>query len=88
MKEINPLRSDCSTGMDKIPVKYVKSIADYLVGPLTHIINVSITTSQFPRIWEQYAGVVDCHLLPYKEPTVIGETCSSVPLPSGKKLNK
>ena len=32
--------------------------------------------------------VVDCHLLHYKGPVVIGETCSSVPLPSGKKLNK
>ena len=34
------------------------------------------------------AGVVDCHLLSYRGPAVIGETCISVPLPTGKKLNK
>ena len=31
---------------------------------------------------------MDCHLLHYKGPAVIGETSSSVPLPTGKKLNK
>ena len=31
---------------------------------------------------------MDCHLLPYKGPVVIGETCSSVPLPTREKLNK
>ena len=31
---------------------------------------------------------MDCQLLYYKGPAVIGETCSSVPLPTGKKLNK
>ena len=34
------------------------------------------------------AGVVDCHLLYYKGPSVIRETCSSVSPPTGEKLNK
>ena len=41
LKELNQLRSDCSTGVNQIPV-----------GPLTHIINVCISTSHIPRIWK------------------------------------
>ena len=50
LKKISLLRSDCSTGADQIPVKYVKQAGDFLTGPLAHIINVCISNSQFPRI--------------------------------------
>ena len=52
LKEISLLRSDCSTGVDQIPVKYVKQVGDFLTGPFAHIINVCISNSQFPRIWK------------------------------------
>ena len=52
LKEISLLRPDCSTGIDQIPVKYVKQVGDFLTGPLAHIINVCTSNSQFPRIWK------------------------------------
>ena len=52
LKEISLLRSDCSTGVDQIPAKYVKQFGDLLTGPLAHIINVCISSSQFPRNWK------------------------------------
>ena len=52
LKEISLLRSDCSTSIDQIPVKYVKQVGDFLTGPLAHIINVCISNSQFPHIWK------------------------------------
>ena len=35
MKEIHHLRSDCSTGVDQIPVKFVKLISEHIAGPLS-----------------------------------------------------
>ena len=52
LKEISLLRSDCSTCVDQIPVKYVKQVGDFLTGPLAHIINVCISNLQSPRIWK------------------------------------
>ena len=52
LKEISLLRSDCSTGVDQIPVKYVKQVGDFLTGPLAHIINVCISNPQSSRIWK------------------------------------
>ena len=50
LKELYQLRSDCSTGVDQIPVKYVKLVRDQFMGPVNHIINVCVSTSHFPRI--------------------------------------
>ena len=52
LHEISRLRSDCSTGYDQIPVRYVKLVKDYVAGPLMHIINICIDTSSFPQIWK------------------------------------
>ena len=49
-KEIDKLRSDTSTGIDQIPVKFVKLAKVQISGPLTHIINRCIATSSFPRL--------------------------------------
>ena len=49
LKEISRLRSDCSTGIDQIPVKFVKLARDYLAGPLTYIINSCINISLVPK---------------------------------------
>ena len=43
LKEISLLRSDCSTGVDQVPGKYVKQVGDFLTGPLAHIINVYVS---------------------------------------------
>ena len=51
-QEINKLRSDSSTGIDQIPVTFVKLAKDYISGPVTHIINRYIVTSSFPKLWE------------------------------------
>ncbi len=51
-KSINLLRADCSTGNDKIPTKYIKPVSEYLISPLTHIINASIDESTFPTDWK------------------------------------
>ena len=52
LHEISQLRSDCSTGYDQIPVRYVKLVKEYVTGPLMHIINICIDTSSFPQIWK------------------------------------
>ena len=52
LKALKSLRSDCSTGHDQIPAKYVKEISAYLASPLTHIINTCISTSSFPDQWK------------------------------------
>ena len=51
-KEIDKLRSDTSTGIDQIPVKFAKLAKVHISGPLTHIINHCIATSSFPRLWK------------------------------------
>ena len=49
-KEIDKLCSDTSTGIDQIPVKFVKLAKVHISGPLTHVINSA--TSSFPRLWK------------------------------------
>ena len=52
MKAIKDLRSDCSTGYDNIPAKFIKPVADYLASPMTNIINHCINTSSVPSEWK------------------------------------
>ena len=52
LKEISRLRSDFSTGINQILVKFVKLASDYLSGPLTYTINSCINTSSFPKTWK------------------------------------
>ena len=51
-KSINLLRADCSTGYDNIPTRYIKPVSEYLISPLTHIINTCIDHSIFPDDWK------------------------------------
>ena len=51
-QEINKLRSDTSTGMDQIRGKFVKLAKDYISCPITHIMNICIVTSSFPKLWK------------------------------------
>ena len=47
LNELKSLRSDCSTGQDQIPVKYVKLAAEWIASPLAHIINHCIANNSF-----------------------------------------
>ena len=38
IRESKALRSDCSTGPDTIPTKFIKLVSDHLASPLTHIL--------------------------------------------------
>ena len=51
-QEIDKLRSDTSTGIDQIAVKFVKLAKGHISGPLTHITNRCIASSSFPRLWK------------------------------------
>ena len=53
LREIKSLRSDCSTGPDQIPVKYIKMVAEEIASPLTHIINSCINLEHFPKAWKK-----------------------------------
>ena len=52
LKMLTTMRSDCSTGADQIPAKYLKLSADIIASPLTHIINSFITIGSFPEAWK------------------------------------
>ena len=43
LKEISLLRSDCSTGVDQVPDKYVKQVGDFLTGPLAPVSYTHLT---------------------------------------------
>jgi hypothetical protein len=49
---IKTLRTDCSTGPDQIPVKYVKMVSEYIAVPVTNLINKCIKNSYFPKAWK------------------------------------
>ena len=52
LSEIDKLRSDTSTGIDDIPVKFVKLAKEHLASPLQYIIDNCITQSTFPEAWK------------------------------------
>lgn len=52
-KEIMSLKDGKSPGYDRITTKCLKSIADLIVEPLTHIVNTAFGTGVFPRIYKK-----------------------------------
>ena len=50
--EINSLRSDWTRGLDGIPVKIIKMVADQIASPLTHILNNCISKQLFLSQWK------------------------------------
>ena len=52
MKIIKGLKNSSATGVDFIDTRTVKLGAELLAPAITHIINLSINTSTFPRIWK------------------------------------
>ncbi len=49
LRELMKLRTNKSTGPDKLPTRFLKDGAEIIANPLTYIINLSITTSTVPR---------------------------------------
>lgn len=52
LKCMKSLCSDCSTGADNIPARFVKLIAEHFTGHLMGIIDNCIRNSYFPRLWK------------------------------------
>lgn len=46
------IRTDCATGPDLIPAKYIKPVTEYITSPLTNIINERIDLNTFPKAWK------------------------------------
>ena len=59
-KEINQLKSKTSSGFDGISAEILKLGAEVLAAPLTHIINKSIQSGNFPTKWKE-SKVVPLH---------------------------
>ena len=57
LKVMKALKNSKATGTDNIDTYVIKLVAQDLVSPLTHIINLSITKSVFPALWK-HAKVV------------------------------
>ena len=51
-KIISKLKNSKSTGVDDIDTGIIKLIAEDIIPALTHIINLSITHSDFPSMWK------------------------------------
>ena len=56
-KIIKGLKNSSATGIDYIDTRTLKLIAGYVSVPLAHIINLSITSGIFPKVWK-WAKVV------------------------------
>ena len=52
MNMLRLLRNDCSTGYDNIPAMFIKPVVEFLVSPLTFVINNYIATNNFPNTWK------------------------------------
>jgi hypothetical protein len=40
-------------GKDKVSVRIIKDCLPVILGPLTDIINASLTSSEFPQSWQE-----------------------------------
>ena len=52
LKVIKALKNSKSTGTDNIDTFIIKLVADDIVAPLTHVINLSIAKPTFPSPWK------------------------------------
>ena len=52
LKIIKEFKNSKSTGIDDIDASTIKLVADDLVPAITHIINLSVSQSNFPELWK------------------------------------
>ena len=57
LKIIQGVKNSSATGTDFIDTRTIKLASNLIAHPLTHIINLSISTSSFPNLWK-HAKVV------------------------------
>ena len=53
LQAIMKLKNSKSTGIDDIDTRIIKLVAKDILPALTHVINLSISHSEFPSIWKQ-----------------------------------
>ena len=46
------IRNDFSKGYENIPAMFIKPVVEFLVSPLTFVINNYIATNNFPNTWK------------------------------------
>ena len=59
-KQLKSIKRKKATSLDELPATVLKDCADCLSPIVTHIINLSITTSTFPELWKK-ARVTPIH---------------------------
>ena len=52
LQTIKDFRSDCSTGVDQLPTRFIRISAEYLTVPLKSIISNCIEKAHFPKLWK------------------------------------
>ena len=57
---VNEIPRNKATGLDEIPTGILKDSIEYIVEPITHIINLSLKTGKIPKVWKQ-ARVTPIH---------------------------
>ena len=60
IRVVNGIARNKATGLDQIPASIIKDSIDHIVVPLTHILNLSLTTGKIPDIWKK-ARVTPIH---------------------------
>ena len=51
-KALSSIRKDCSSGHDNISIRLLQPVLEFIISPLTHIINSCIQNSMFPAVWK------------------------------------
>ena len=60
LKCVHDISKNKATGLDQIPASIVKDSIEYIVEPLTHIINASLREGKIPGAWKR-ARVTPIH---------------------------
>ena len=53
LKQLKALKHKKATGLDNLPSALLKDCAYVIVGPLSHLINLSLKTGTAPLIWKK-----------------------------------
>ena len=51
-KALPSIRKDCSSGLDNISIRLLQPVLEFIISPLTHIINSCIQNNTFPAVWK------------------------------------
>ncbi len=51
--KLDLIRLNCASGLDNLPVRFLRGVGPAIVGPLTTVINRCVAESAWPVIWKQ-----------------------------------